>query len=490
MTPLFVEDLIAVVPLIIAICGGLGVILLDIFAEPKTSRAYLGAFAAAAFAAMGIWAAFMFGQPAESRFFETIKDDDLSRFMTVLFAAAGVIASLAAMGRQEENQLRGEFYALLLFSSAGAVLIAQAHDLITLFLGIETLSIPAYILAASDRANKKSAEAGFKYFILGAFSSGFLIFGIALLFGASGSFTYQAIAEATSKGWTDSPLLIIGTLMVLFGLLFKVGAVPFHMWVPDVYQGAPTPTTALFATGIKAAALAAMFRLIFTAIPEMAESPIEDKTMGWYPLFQVVAIITMTAANLTALLQTDVKRILAYSSIAHAGYLLLGFLADKQGLSAMLFYLTAYIAMTAGAFIAVMYFEKTTKGTNLTDYKGLGRKAPLTAAAMSLFLFSLAGIPPTAGFFGKFYLFKAAMDQGLTILVVAALINSAIAAFYYLRIMVSMYMEPTTRQEPQEEIKAPTLTAAIILCAAAIPIMGVYPAPVLEAAIKAAACLF
>jgi NADH-quinone oxidoreductase subunit N len=419
-----------------------------------------------------------------------VVDDDFSRFLNILFAVSSGLAVLIAMGRlPEEDMMRGEFYALLLFSTAGASLFCQARDMVTVFIALETLSIPAYILAASHRADGRSTEAGFKYFILGAFSSGFLVYGIALLYGATGSTSYDAILAVAAKGWMNNPLLIAGALMVLVGMLFKIGAAPFHMWAPDVYQGSPTPATAFFATGVKAAAFAALARLLFQAIPSMVEAPGDVLGLGWYPLMQGIAILTMTAANLAALVQTDVKRILAYSSIAHAGYIFLGFLADADGVSAMLFYLVAYTFMTAGAFAIVAYFERLNGGTSLADYKGLGRKHPMTGAALSLFLFSLAGIPPTAGFFAKFYLFKSAVDVGLITLVVIAVVNSAVSAFYYLRIMVSMYMEtaPNEQLSPKPSI---AVSAVIVICVLFVVVLGLYPSPVLDIAIKSAASLF
>lgn len=490
MTPLYIDDLIAVLPFIIALCGGVGIVVLDIFSSPASKRAFLGGFTLLVLAGMAIAAASALGAPKDTAFFGSVVDDDFGRFLSILFAAAAALAVLTAMGRlPEENMMRGEFYALLLFSTGGAVLLCQSSDLVALFIGLETLSIPAYILAASHRGDSRSTEAGFKYFILGAFSSGFLVYGIALIFGATGGTGYDLIRAAAADGWMNRPLLVVGILMVLVGMLFKIGAAPFHMWAPDVYQGSPTPATSFFATGVKAAAFAALARLLYQAVPAMAEGPVEIYALGWYPLMQGIAMLTMTAANLAALVQTDVKRILAYSSIAHAGYLFIGLLSDADGVSAMLFYLVAYTFMTSGAFAAVAYFERLGGGTALADYRGLGKKSPIAAVALSIFLFSLAGIPPTAGFFGKFYLFKTAMDHGLTALVIVAVINSAVSAFYYLRIMVAMYMESQETDTPMPKSSLP-VGAVIVICILFVLAVGLYPAPYLEAAVQAATSLF
>lgn len=490
MTPLYIDDLIAVMPFIITVAGGIGIILLDIFSAPGSKRAFLGGFSLLVLTGAAISAASMLGAPAESAFFGTVIDDDFSRFLSILLAVSAALAVLLAMGRlPEEDTMRGEFYALLLFSTGGATLLCQAVDMTTLFIALETLSIPAYILAAVHRADSRSTEAGFKYFVLGAFSTGLLVYGIALLYGATGTVSYEALLDAAAQDWTKNPLLIIGALMVLVGMFFKIGAAPFHMWAPDVYQGSPTPATSFFATGIKAAAFAALIRFLTRAIPGMDEGPGELFFVGWYPLLQGIAVLTMTVANLAALVQTDVKRILAYSSIAHAGYLFLGLLADADGAAAVLFYLVAYTFMTAGSFAVVAYFEHLKAGTSLAEYRGIGKKSPMAAAALALFLFSLAGIPPTAGFFGKFYLFKAAVDHGLVLLVVIAVINSAISAFYYLRITVSMYMEPAADKDAFLPKPSVTVGAVIILCILLVLALGLYPAPCLDQALRSAAQL-
>lgn len=286
-----------------------------------------------------------------------------------------------------------------------------------------------------------------------------------------------------SHSWVEYPIFIMGFCMLVVGLAFKIGAVPFHMWVPDVYQGSPTYTTAFFATGVKAAAFAAMLRVLITAFPDLRVGTEGFESAGWFVILQGLAILTMTVANLVALVQNDVKRILAYSSIAHAGYLIIGLVCEKSGVTAILFYLTAYTFMTAGAFALVAYFERRNGGgTSLEDYTGLGRRHPVAAVALSIFLFSLAGIPPTAGFFAKFYLFKTAIDYDLIVLVIIAVLNSVISAYYYLKIMVHMYMaEETNGSQP---ISKPSVAIAIAvgLCLLFVLAMGIFPIPYLESA--------
>ncbi len=488
--PLPIEDLIAILPFLIAVAGGLSVIVLDLFTNPEAKRAYLGGFTLVFLAGMALSCVVNMGAVTHRAFFGTVVSDDLSRFLTIVFAVAASLASLIAMGRlPEKNTMRGEFYALLLFATGGAALLVQAQDMVALFIGLETLSIPAYILAAAVRSDPRSTEAGFKYFILGAFSSGFLVYGIALLYGASGGTGFSDIARAAANGaWTESPLLVIGALMVLTGICFKIGAAPFHMWAPDVYQGSPTPATAFFATGVKAAAFTALIRILFVAVPDMRIGP--EETGGWAPIIQGLAILTMVAANLAALVQTDVKRILSYSSIAHAGYLFIGLLVGQEGATAMLFYLAVYTFMTAGAFAIVAYFERLGAGTSLEEYRGLGRLSPLAAVVLSIFLFSLAGIPPTAGFFGKFYLFKVAVEGGFTWLVVIAVLNSAMSAYYYLRIMVSMYMQTETEMTPVGIKASLPIAFAVAICLYFVIAMGIFPIPYLEVAKASIASLF
>ncbi|RME30107.1 MAG: NADH-quinone oxidoreductase subunit N [Deltaproteobacteria bacterium] len=488
------NDLLAVLPFLIAAAGGLAIILMDALSPPEVSRRFLGGFSLVFLGAMAASAAVTLGAARYPAFGTMVVADDFGRFFTILFASAAAIAVLVAMGRLPDRAdgkaARGEFYALLLISCGGASLLAQATDLVSLFIAIETLSIPAYVLAALLRSDGRSAEAGLKYFVLGAFATGLLVYGIALLYGAAGSTEMSAVAKAAmAKPWTQNYLLAAGALLVLAGLIFKISIVPLHMWAPDVYQGAPTASTAFFATGVKAAAFAALLRVLTLPLAQLRMGGEGLEPAGWYVLLQGFAIATMTVANLTALVQRDVKRLLAYSSVAHAGYLLVGTLCGRAGAAAMAYYLLAYTFMTGGAFALVAWLERNGAGTSLEEYRGAGRRNPVAAVLLSVFLFSLAGIPPTAGFFGKFYLFKAAVDEGLVVLVVIAVLNSMVSAYYYLRVMVAMYMEP------EGEPSAPVAPAAPIVVAAAFCLvftiaLGILPSPVLRLATASVAGLF
>jgi NADH-quinone oxidoreductase subunit N len=485
------EDLLAILPFIVAMIGGLFVVLLDSFASSKAPRGFLGGFALVFFAAMLVAQLIGLGTGPQTAFFDMVVADDFSRFVGVVLIIAAALSILIAIGRlPREEGTGGEFYALALFATGGACLLTQAVDMVALFVGLECLSIPAYILAASLRRDPRSVEAGFKYFILGAFSTGFLVFGTALLYGASGSTQFAEIAASVTTGaWVENVYLVIGSLMVLTGLCFKIGAVPFHMWAPDVYQGSPTAATAYFATVVKAAAFAALLRVLFVALPEMRIGLEGFEGAGWLFLMQAVAVLTMSVANLVALVQRNVKRILAYSSIAHAGYLIIGLLTETDGAAAILFYLAAYSFMTVGAFALVAYFEGDGRGTSLDDFAGLGRRHPVAAASLSVFLFSLAGIPPTVGFFAKFYLFKVAIEYDMVPLVVIAVLNSLVSAFYYLRIMVALYMREGRPEASSVAKPAVAIAFAVAICLLFVIGMGIFPTPYIDLALASVATL-
>lgn len=333
----------------------------------------------------------------------------------------------------------GEVYAMMLFATTGMIALAMANSLIMIFLGIETMSICLYVLAGLMKDRKTGAESSLKYFLLGAFSTGFLLYGMALLYGATGSMYLPEIAEAASS----SMLFVAGAALLLIGFFFKISAVPFHMWTPDVYQGTPTTITAYMATASKSAAFVGLILVLSKMIPAgMAE---------WAEVIEVIAIITMILGNLIALVQDNIKRMLAYSSIAHAGYLLVGLAAGTpEGYSAVLFYLLAYTIMNVGAFGVVAYYERQ-QGLDFTDinnYAGLGFKRPLMGVMLSLFLFSLAGIPPFVGFIGKYMVFAAAIDAGFIALAIVGVLASAASVYYYLRPMVYMYFRDAHKDVP------------------------------------------
>jgi len=360
------------------------------------------------------------------------------------------------------------------------MLMASGTDLMVIFLGLEVLSVALYILAGFNRGNRKSNEAGLKYFLLGAFSTGFLLYGMALTYGATGTTKIAKIAEFISQNSivTLNPILIVGMLLMAVGFSFKIAAAPFHMWTPDVYEGAPTPMTAFMSVGPKAAGFAAFLRVFIIALPAF--------TPQWSSLLWILAVLTMTVGNITALYQQNIKRMLAYSSIAHAGYVLVGFVADNAvGTAGVMFYMLSYAFMNIGAFaIIILVGRKGEENNNVSDYAGFGFKHPVLGLVMSIFLFSLAGIPPAAGFIGKFYLFSGAIQAGYIWLAIIGVLNSAVSVYYYLRVMVYMYMK-----DPVEEFDwfkvTPSIAVCLLLAVAGVLIPGMFPGYILEVAQKA-----
>jgi NADH-quinone oxidoreductase subunit N len=385
----------------------------------------------------------------QTGFFGMAALDGFSTFVNVLLLLSGILGIALAHGYVKRMGIeRGEYYTMLLFSVSGMMLMAQAADLIMVFIALELLSIPLYVLAAFARPQLSSEEAGVKYFLLGAFATGFVVYGTALIFGATGSTNLYAIVQSASTG-TSTLLLAIGAALVLVGFGFKVAAVPFHMWTPDVYQGAPTAVTAFMASGAKIAGFAALLRVFATAFPSIA--------MDMTDVLWALAALTMILGNIIAISQTDIKRMLAYSSIAHAGYILMAFVpygnpaVRDVSIAAGLFYLVAYAFTNFGAWSVVIALEKNEeKGLAIADYAGLGRKHPALAAAMTVFMLSLVGLPPTLGLVGKVYLFRAVIAGGFTGLAIIGVVTSLISAYYYLRVVVTMYMkdgEPETVRE-------------------------------------------
>jgi NADH-quinone oxidoreductase subunit N len=399
-------------------------------------------------------------------------------------------------GEAERDALRAGFtttevFPLSLFAIGGMLVFPAANDLLTLFVALEVFSLPLYIMCALARRHRlMSQEAAVKYFLLGAFSSAFVLFGIALLYGYAGSADYSGIARVVSgaSATTDpalagtagnDALLLIGGAMVVLGLLFKVGAIPFHMWIPDVYQGAPTPVTGFMASATKVAAFGALLRLLYVVLPGMR--------WDWQPVMWGVAILTMLAGAIVAITQTDIKRLLAYSSIAHAGFILTGVIAtSKDGVSSVLFYLVAYSFVTLGAFAVVtLVRDAGGEATHLSKWEGLGRRSPLVAATFAIFLLAFAGIPLTAGFTGKFAVFKAAAESGAGVLVVIGVISSAIAAFFYIRVIVLMFFNEPKADGPSVAVPSPLTTTAIAVGALVTVVLGVAPQYFLDLAQQA-----
>ena len=368
-----------------------------------------------------------------------------------------------------------EVYPLTLFAVAGMLMFPVAGDLITLFVALEMLSLPLYLMAGLSRRRRlASQESALKYFLLGSFSSAFFLFGAAYLYGYSGSVDFAGIQESVIGGSGNDVLLLIGLAFLSIGLLFKVGAVPFHSWAPDVYQGAPTPVTAFMAAATKVAAFGAMLRIYYTVFA--------NAEWSWSPMLTGIAVITMLLGSLVAVTQRDVKRMLAYSSIAHAGFLLLGVIAlNKSGLDATIFYLLAYGIATVGAF-AVVTLVRDSSGevTDLNRWKGLGKRSPFAASTFAFFLLAFAGIPLTSGFIGKFSIFSAAYESGATALVLVAILSSALAAFFYIRVIVLMFFSEATEDGTSVEIPSILTRTAIVASAAITLILGVYPTPLLD----------
>jgi NADH-quinone oxidoreductase subunit N len=434
---------------------------------------------------LGLWAAARLWGTDGTLFGGMIVVDALSLWFQVVFLVVTFITVLLSVQYAAEEGLeQGEYYALLLFALLGAMLMAAGGDLLIIFLGLEIMSLAQYVLAGMRHNVLKSSESALKYFLLGAFATGFLLYGMSLLYGATGTTNLTAITTAVREGGlADHPLLPVGMGLMVVGLGFKIAAVPFHMWTPDVYEGAPTPVTAFMSTGVKAAGFAALARVFLTALSDLQGS--------WTPLFWGMAVLTMVVGNVAAITQPNIKRMLAYSSIAHAGYLLIAMVAaGPAGLTGLLFYLLAYAFMNLGAFAVVVALEqREDRHLLLEDYGGLGFRYPLLGLAMALFMFSLSGLPPTAGFMAKFYVFSAAVEQGYIVLVVVGVLNSLISLYYYLRPIVLMYM-----QEPKADVPAlhlnPYLVAGLVLTLLGTLHLGLFPSRLLGMAQAAAQGLF
>ena len=392
--------------------------------------------------------------------------------------AAAVAGSVAEKVATRAGIVQTEVFPLTMFAIGGMLLFGAANDLLTMFIALEVLSLPLYLLCGLARRRRLlSQEAALKYFLLGAFSSAFFLYGVALLYGFAGTFSLPGIAEAVRGPAGDTRLELVGVALVAVGLLFKVGAVPFHSWVPDVYQGAPTPITAFMAAATKIAAFGAMLRIFYVAVPELRAD--------WRPVLWVIAILTMVVGTVTAVTQTDVKRMLAYSAVAHAGFILTGVIAlNDSGLSGTLFYLFAYGFSTLGAFAVVSLVRDATgaEDTTLAHWAGLGRRHPVVGAVFSLFLLAFAGIPLTSGFVSKFAVFKAAGEGGAVPLVIVGVIASAVAAYFYVRVIVLMFFTDPPEDAPAVVTPSWTSRATVALTAGITLLLGALPQPLLDLA--------
>ncbi len=480
--PMPTFDLHALEPLVIVVGTALVVLALDLFL-PRRARAtlalvtLLGLF-------LAILSSLLLSQKAPLPFMSSapamIAVDTYAIFFNLLLITGAILTVLVSVNYLEELRTHyGEYYVLLLCALSGMMIMACATDLITVFLGLEIMSIPVYVLAGFSRRRVRSNEAALKYFLLGAFATGLFLYGVAFIYGTTGTTDLGGIHAA----WEPTPMGLAGVGLLLVGFGFKISSVPFHMWTPDVYEGAPTPITGFMAVGVKAAAFAAFLRVFLVGFDVSAESV---NALLW-----IFALLTMTVGNVVAIAQRNLKRMLAYSSIAHAGYILVGMVAGTQsGQAAVLFYLLVYTFMNLGAFaIIILLVREGEEREEIGDLAALGYTRPALGLAMTLFMLSLGGIPPTAGFMGKFYLFRAAVESGYYWLVIFAVLNSVVSMFYYLRVVTVMYQsEPTRDLRPAAPSTAGGLALAV--SAAATVVLGIFPAIPLEIALRSVSTLF
>lgn len=465
----YLADVITNAPLIALTVTGL---LLIVIESSKNSRERISySVGLVGLGVSGILAFFHLA-PEQPTFNGMLRAGGYGSYFDIIFVLAAILTFLLSRSYFERmGSHKGEYYILIVFATVGMMLMASANDLIVVFLGIELMSICLYILVGFFRKKDRSNESAIKYFLLGAFATGFLLYGIALIYGTAGSTNFDVIAKAIPT-LAGNTLFLIGTALMIIAFSFKVAAVPFHMWAPDVYEGAPTTVTAFMSTGAKAAAFA-VFVSVFV------------RTIGSHggKINEVIAIIaaaSMILGNITAIVQTNIKRMLAYSSIAHAGYMLSGVAAaNSEGQSGVLFYLVAYLFMNIGAFGVITIMEQEDDGNlNLEDYTGLSTQRPLLAMLMAVFMFSLAGVPPFGGFFGKYYVFLAAVKADMTWLAIVGVLTSLVSAYYYLRIVVLMYF----REGKGDVAVKPSLAAMIAVGVAAVLILqlGIYPSTVVQ----------
>ena len=466
------SDFYYILPELVLAAGALLVLIVDV-ALPRLSR---GALAWLAMAVIG--ATLVSLTPFSDTRVEVanglIAVDRFALFFKILFLLSAALTVLMSTRYLEvEGASPGEYHFLVLCATLGMMIMAGGIDLITIFIGLETMAISFYILAGFIKPNQRSNEAAVKYFLLGAFSLGVLLYGMSIMYGLSGTTGLRAMATVLA-GQERDPRLVLAVILVVAGIGFKIAAVPFHMWAPDVYEGAPTPITAFLSVGSKAASFAMLLRIFLEGLP--------SSSADWRLLFWILAVVTMTVGNLAALTQTNIKRMLAYSSIAHAGYMLIGVVAGTtRGVAAMLIYLLIYAFMQLGAFtVIVMLRRRDVVGDELRDFSGLAFRQPFAAFAMLLFMLSLGGIPPTAGFMGKLWLFGAAIDSGYVWLAVLGVLNSAISLYYYIRIVVFMYLRKETIGS--EPTLSPALRIALGVSVAAMIVLGVYPRLLFEVA--------
>jgi NADH-quinone oxidoreductase subunit N len=470
-------DCMRILPELVLSIFGMLVMIVDPLLDPESSHQSLGTIALIGTLA-ALASTFWMAQYPGTAFWNMVRVEGFSVFFHFLVIAIAAVVILSSYEYLRVQRIRaGEYYGLILFGTVGMCLMSSAIELVLIFIALEISSISTYVLAGFRRREASSSESSLKYFLLGSFATAFFLYGVALMFGATGSTNIDAISQSLHSGNVQVPVLAyVATALMFVGLGFKVASAPFHVWTPDVYEGAPAPVVGLMSTGPKAAAFAVLLRVMF-----------EANAPGRFWLLWVSAALSMTLGNVAALVQDNVKRLLAYSSIAHAGYLLVAFAAlPELGTSAAMFYTAAYAAMNVGAFAVVTHFANVgEKYVTLEDYAGLGRKSPVLAATFTFFLMSLIGIPITGGFFAKFYVLSAALKSNLVGLAIILVLNSAVGAYYYLRIIVMMYM-----REPRGEVQVTRVPAtaglAIAVCVLATLYLGVLPGRVLDYAADSA----
>ena len=463
-------DLVSIAPVLVLTVFAMTVLVLDLYAGKNKALLVFVSLIGLFFTGLSAFA--KSSLPVYS-FNNSYVVDHLSVFFIVIFTISSALAILLSVDYNRREGIKvGEFYSLILFCTVGMIILASSTDMIMIFLGIEIVSICLYVLAGIRRGDMKSNEAALKYFLLGAFATGFLLYGMTMIYGGTGSTNLLEIAASIkSNDGETSPLMILGMVLLVIGFGFKIASVPFHMWSPDVYEGAPSPVTAFMAVGPKAAALAAFFRVFTEALPDLSGS--------WENMLIVIAVLTMFFGNLGAIVQTNIKRLLAYSSISHVGYLLIAVIVNNSmGGSSLLFYMLTYTFMIFGVFgIIILVGKEGNENLEIENYSGLGFKRPILALSMSILMLSLGGLPPFAGFIAKFYIFTAAINEGYITLVIIAVLNSAISFYYYLKIIVFMYMK-----EPEEEFSislAPMTVLVVSISVFATIQLGIFPDAIL-----------
>jgi NADH-quinone oxidoreductase subunit N len=476
------SNYVAIIPIVSVVLAATAAMLAEAFRQPGERMPLFGlgliGLVGAAVSSVMLW-------DTDAHSFGVVRADNFTLFVNLILCVVGVLTMLFSTEVVEREGLpAGEYYALTLFGLSGMMLMAAATDLLVIFLALEVLSLSVYVLTGLRRASAHGAEAAFKYFLLGAFSSAFFLYGIAFAFAVSGSTRLEQLGVALSAQGAGTPstlaLLAVGLLAV--GFAFKVSAVPFHMWTPDAYEGAPTIVTAFMSTGVKAAAFAAFVRVFL--------SPLEPLKTEWIPVLSMIAVASMILGTVLGVVQTNVKRMLAYSSIAHAGYLLLGIIATTAtGKAAVLFYLLSYAVTNLGALgIVALLGSPQHQHDELRDFAGLWRSRPALAGLMTIFLLSLGGFPPTAGFIGKWYIFAAAVERGYYWLAIIGVLTSVISVFFYLRIVVMMYMT-----EGSETARPPVPAAAIAgltLAMLMVLYLGVLPTRIIDLALDSISTIF